>query len=106
AVAVRGVSQRREVYSGRFADQSPDLVVRFSSGYRASWSTALGGVPSGCFEDNVKKWGGDHIVDPSLVPGVLFMNRPFKQAARLVDLAPTILTALGVAADAAMEGRS
>ena len=35
------------------------------------------------------------------------MNRPYRrEGARLLDLAPTILEALGVAPPAAMEGRS
>jgi len=106
AVAVRGVSRRDEVYVGAYADESPDLMVRFASGYRASWATALGGIPAGHFEDNDKKWAGDHIIDPSLVPGVLFMNRPFGENARLVDMAPTILAALGVPRDPIMEGQS
>ena len=55
----------------------------------------------------MKKWSGDHIIDPCLVPGVLFMNRPFRgQEASLLDLAPTILDALGVPKGPAMEGRS
>ncbi|MGH7702077.1 MAG: alkaline phosphatase family protein, partial [Gemmatimonadales bacterium] len=108
-IAVRGVATRAEVYSGPYAAESPDLVVLFNEGYRASWTTALGGVPAGLFEDNVKRWGGDHIIDPSLVPGVLFMGRPFRGRGpnpTLLDLAPTILGALGVPAGAAMEGRS
>jgi predicted AlkP superfamily phosphohydrolase/phosphomutase len=106
-VAVRGVMSREQVYAGAYADESPDLVVNFSAGYRASWGTALGGVPAAHFEDNVKKWGGDHIIDPDLAPGVLFTNRPFRGGgASLVDLAPTILAALGVAKGPAMEGDS
>jgi predicted AlkP superfamily phosphohydrolase/phosphomutase len=106
AVAVRGASTREDLYSGPYASESPDVVVRFAAGYRASWSTALGGVPAGQFEDNTKKWGGDHIVDPALVPGALFMNRPFRGGARLVDMAPTILGALGVPVPDVMEGDS
>jgi predicted AlkP superfamily phosphohydrolase/phosphomutase len=107
AVAVHGARTRAEVYSGPFADEAPDLVVRFAPGYRVSWTTALGGIPNGLVEDNVKKWGGDHIIDPDLVPGVLFMNRPFSgDAASLADLAPTVLDAFGVAKGPAMEGRS
>jgi predicted AlkP superfamily phosphohydrolase/phosphomutase len=106
-VAVRAVVGREAVYSGAYAAESPDLVVCFAAGYRVSWVTALGGVPEGHFDDNVKRWGGDHIVDPSLVPGILFMNRAFRgRGARLVDLAPTILGALGVAKGAAMEGEA
>lgn len=105
-VAVRGVVTREQVYAGPFAAEAPDLVVNFAGGYRVSWGTALGGVPAGQFEDNVKKWGGDHIIDPSLVPGMLCMSRPFERDASMVDLAPTILAALGVPKGPAMEGRS
>jgi predicted AlkP superfamily phosphohydrolase/phosphomutase len=106
-VAIRGVTARDAAYRGPFAGESPDLVVRFAEGYRASWSTAVGGVPEGLFEDNVRRWSGDHIVDPELVPGVLLMNRPFRTSgARLIDLAPTILAALGVPRGTAMEGEA
>jgi predicted AlkP superfamily phosphohydrolase/phosphomutase len=106
-VAIRSAVTREQVYSGPFADESPDLLVNFSEGYRVSWDTALGGAPEGLFEDNVKKWGGDHIIDPCLVPGVLFMNHPFDGARpSLLDMAPTILEALGVPKGAAMEGDS
>jgi predicted AlkP superfamily phosphohydrolase/phosphomutase len=106
-VAIRSVSARDEIYSGPYAAESPDLVVNFAEGYRVSWATALGGVPACLCEDNVRKWGGDHIIDPALVPGVLFMNRAFDgNAAGLVDLAPTILAALGVPKGSAMEGKS
>ena len=44
---------------------------------------------------------------PITCPGVLFMNRPFRaEGARLLDLAPTILAALGVPKGPAMEGES
>jgi predicted AlkP superfamily phosphohydrolase/phosphomutase len=106
-VAIRGVRPREELYSGPYAHESPDLMVHCAEGYRISWGSSMGGIPEGLFEDNVKKWGGDHIVDPALVPGVLFMSRPFRGAgARLVDLAPTILAALGVPKGPAMEGSS
>ncbi len=106
-VAVRSVSLREEVYSGPYAAESPDLMVNFAAGYRASWSTATGGVGKGLFEDNVKRWSGDHIIDPSLVPGVLFMNQPFLEAdPHLVDLAPTILASFGLEPGEQMEGRA
>jgi predicted AlkP superfamily phosphohydrolase/phosphomutase len=105
--ALRSVATRQDVYSGVYVDEAPDLVAGFAPGYRASWTTALGGIPGELFEDNIKKWGGDHIIDPALVPGVLFMNRPFDTTnARLIDMAPTVLAALGVAKLGAMEGRA
>ncbi len=106
-VAIRSVITREQVYAGAYAQESPDLLVNYASGYRVSWSTSLGGIPATQFEDNVKKWSGDHLVDPALVPGVLFMNRPFRsQEVSLTDLAPTIMAALGVPKGGAMEGGS
>jgi predicted AlkP superfamily phosphohydrolase/phosphomutase len=106
-VGVREVKLREELYQGPYAEESPDLVVHLASGYRVSWDSSLGGVGEGLFEDNRKKWGGDHIIDPALVPGVLFMNQPFRgEGARLVDLAPSILDALGQSPAPAMEGSS
>jgi predicted AlkP superfamily phosphohydrolase/phosphomutase len=106
-IAIRSVVTREQVYSGPYTGESPDLYVNFAAGYRASWNTPLGAVPAGLFEDNNKKWGGDHVIDPGLVPGVLFMNRAFRQDdAGLEDLAPTILAALGVPKGPAMEGET
>jgi predicted AlkP superfamily phosphohydrolase/phosphomutase len=94
--AVRSVVPREEVYHGPHTGQAPDLLVNFAAGYRASWDTALGGVGGELFEDNTRPWSGDHIVDPALVPGVLLMNRPYRaDGARLLDMTPTILAALG-----------
>jgi predicted AlkP superfamily phosphohydrolase/phosphomutase len=104
-VAIRGVKTREELYRGPRVEDAPDLFVNFAAGYRASWGSSMGGVPEGHFEDNTRPWGGDHIIDPVLVPGVLFVNRPFRhEGARLEDLAPTILSALGVPPGPAMEG--
>ena len=104
--AVRDVVDCHATYHGPYTEHAPDLYVNFNRGYRASWETALGGVPEGVFADNTRRWGGDHIVDPELVPGVLLMNRPFDSAAGLADLAPTIVEALGVPATSQMEGRT
>jgi hypothetical protein len=99
---------RERAYSGPFVAEAPDLIINYAPGYRVSWSSSLGGVSGvGPFEDNAKKWAGDHIFDPALVPGVLFMNRPFRgERARLVDLAPTILATLGVSPTQGLEGTS
>ena len=106
-VAVRSVVTREQVYKGPYVSEAPDLLVNFSEGYRVSWATPLGGLPAGLFEDNLKKWSGDHMIDPCLAPGVLFMNRPFRgEGASMIDLAPTILAALGVPKGSAMEGSS
>jgi predicted AlkP superfamily phosphohydrolase/phosphomutase len=107
-VAVLRAQAREDVYRGPFVDEAPDVIVHHAPGYRVSWSTSLGGVAAGPpFEDNTRRWSGDHIIDPDRVPGVLLMNRPFRGAtARLADLAPTILEALGLVPPADSEGGS
>lgn len=105
--AIRGAVVREDAYLGPYRDEAADVLVHCSRGYRTSWRTALGGVPDEVFEDNARKWSGDHIVDPDLVPGVLFMNRPFRSAnAKLEDMAPTILHALGLASCPEMQGET
>jgi predicted AlkP superfamily phosphohydrolase/phosphomutase len=104
---VRAVRSKEELYSGKYASAAPDMLVNFAEGYRVSWDTPMGGIPEGLFQDNDKRWCADHAIDPTLVPGVLFMNQPFRTAsANIVGLAPTILDALGVPKGPAMEGDS
>ncbi|GAB4169102.1 MAG: hypothetical protein Kow0020_02770 [Wenzhouxiangellaceae bacterium] len=55
-------------------EERPDLVVGYDEGYRASWQTTLGAVPAALIEDNRQKWSGDHCIDPTRVPGVLFTS--------------------------------
>jgi len=75
----------------------PDLVVGYNEGYRASWSTALGGVPAALIEDNVKKWSGDHLIQPALVPGVLFTSfKPARNIVSIADMPLLIKDALGL----------
>jgi predicted AlkP superfamily phosphohydrolase/phosphomutase len=104
---VREVRRRAELYTGPCAAESPDLMVHLDRGYRVGWTSGLGGVAAHVFADNTKRWSGDHIFDPALVPGVLFMNRPFRTGGcDMRDLAPSILAALGVEAPATLEGSS
>ena len=105
--AIRSVSRREELYSGAFVENSPDLLVNFHRGFRVSWQSAVGGFSNSMLEDNMRRWSGDHIVDPESVPGILFMNRAtLHNHARIIDLAPTVLNYLGVAVPESMEGAS
>ncbi|MGA9797652.1 MAG: alkaline phosphatase family protein [Terriglobales bacterium] len=105
--AIRGVSRREELYSGAFVENSPDLLVNFHRGFRVSWQSAVGGFANSVLKDNLRRWSGDHIVDPESVPGILFMNRAAQHDhARIIDLAPTILNYLGVPVPESIEGAS
>jgi bisphosphoglycerate-independent phosphoglycerate mutase (AlkP superfamily) len=59
------------------------------------------------FEDNTKAWSGDHCIDPRLVPGVVFCNRPIEESRDLsiVDIAPTALRLFGLTPPPHMDGR-
>jgi predicted AlkP superfamily phosphohydrolase/phosphomutase len=73
---VHAVRDARLLYHGKEQAVGPDLVVGFGTGYRASWQTAVGGVPEGpVIEDNLKKWSGDHCCDAGLVPGIFFSSQ-------------------------------
>ena len=66
---------------------------------------ASGVVAGPVFEDNVKAWSGDHIVDPRLVPGIFLANHVIhKDDPAIIDLAPTALTLFGIKPLAHMEG--
>jgi hypothetical protein len=106
AVAIERAVATRDVYSGPYRDEAPDLLIGYAKGYRASWAGAKGVVAGAVIEDNTKAWSGDHCVDPAVVPGVLFCSRPIPRSdPGLVDLAPTILGIFGLAAPAHMDGR-
>ena len=115
--AIQSVSRREKIYSGPYATSAPDLLVNFRPGYRVSWQSAVGGFANSVIEDNMRKWSGDHIVDPDSVPGILFITKnggaPLLpdfgrsgNAPSIIDLAPTILNYLSVPVPKAMEGTS
>ena len=104
---VAQVYDSAQIYSGPAMDEAPDLVVGFAAGYRASWQTAVGAGSEHVIEDNLESWSGDHIFDPSLVPGIFFSNRPVTaDHPQVADIAPTILDALSVPNPPEMEGLS
>jgi len=103
---IKQVYNAQRVYHGPYKDEAPDLIIGYNKGYRASWETAIGQVTDRIYHENTKAWSGDHCVDRSLVPGVLFCNRPIKtKESRLIDIGPTILDMFGVAVPRYMDGR-
>jgi predicted AlkP superfamily phosphohydrolase/phosphomutase len=106
-IAINEVFDVQRVHSpGPYRAAGLDLIVGYNRGYRASWEGATGRVTAEVFIDNTRSWSGDHCVDPRLVPGVLFCNRPVTDAdPGIMDLAPTILTLFGVGVPEHMTGR-
>ncbi len=93
---ISAVYFREDIFKGDEIDNTPDLYIGFNIGYRASWQTALGAVPEATIEDNLRKWSGTHLVDPKLIPGVLFSNRYIaSNNPSIYDICPTVLKLIG-----------
>jgi predicted AlkP superfamily phosphohydrolase/phosphomutase len=108
-VAVNRAWTAAELPAGPYTERSPDIVVGYAEGYRASWAGVRGIADGVVFDDNDKAWSGDHCIDPSAVPGVLLANRPLasgRDRASIADLAPTLLETFGVARPGWMDGSS
>jgi predicted AlkP superfamily phosphohydrolase/phosphomutase len=106
AKAVRRAYVAQNAYRGPYKDQAPDVIVGYERGYRVSWEAAIGKTTRQVFHDNTKAWSGDHCVDPSVVPGVLFCDRPIEtENPRLLDIGPTVLDLFGIAVPDYMDGK-
>jgi len=104
--AVKRVYNASKMYKGPYKNDAPDLLIGYQVGYRASWETAIGQDTDEIFHDNEKAWSGDHCIDQSLVPGVLFSNRKINNTRpRLLDIGPTVLDMFGVAIPKHMDGK-
>lgn len=92
----KAVRRREEVFKGRYADRAPDILLEPAEGYSLTHAKRA-------LED--ADWvSGDHRPEGVIVaagPEV----RPFDGEPRLVDLAPTILAALGASTTVEHTGR-
>lgn len=104
---VKDVYKAKDIYQGPFWQNSEDLIVGFAEGYRIDWESCLGGRTSEVFIDNDSAWSGDHCsIDPSLVPGIFFSNKALPgDEPRVIDIAPTILSILGIRQPAEWDGK-
>jgi predicted AlkP superfamily phosphohydrolase/phosphomutase len=106
ASAIKRVYVAAKTYRGPYKDQGPDLLIGYQRAYRVSWDTAIGRTTEAVFHSNTKAWSGDHCIDPSLVPGVLFCNQPVHtENPRLMDVGPTVLEMFGVPVPEYMDGK-
>ena len=104
---VREVYDARQVYSGPYVADAPDLIVGFRPGHRVGWVSVTGGIGDRVIEDNTRPWSGDHNFNPPDVPGMLFANRPIAAASpSIMDIGPTVLDLFGVPVPSWCDGRS
>ncbi len=104
--AVRRAVAAFEVFDGPYRLDAPDVLVGYEGGFRNSWACATGSVTDTVFEDNTKSWSGDHCVDPAIVPGVFFANRPIVvEDPHIADVPSSILQVFGHKPPKHMQGR-
>lgn len=104
--AISNVWIGKELYN-RQDDKTPDLIIGYNRGFRASWETILGGFPEEVFADNKDRWSGDHCIDPAFVPAVLLSNKKIRSMkASLPDVTATILDECNIPLPRYMTGKS
>ncbi len=106
-VAIKNVYDAREVYSGPYVAEGPDLIIGYNAGYRASWEGVTGQITGEVFTDNMRAWSGDHCIDPDCVPAVLISNKNITvDNPSIQDVAPSILNLFGVKIPPYMDGKA
>jgi len=104
---IRNIYDAESVFNGPYKENSPDLIIGYSEGYRASWDSVIGKVTDKIIEINEKCWSGDHCIDPKVVPGVFLCNKKINNStASITDIAPTILNLFGVTIRGYMDGKN
>jgi predicted AlkP superfamily phosphohydrolase/phosphomutase len=108
---VRRVYRREELYQGPFLEQAPDLIIEWQD--YAYWgrgqydSHAPVFQAQRHFDFSDQPLTGSHRPEGILIaygPGIR-VGAEIKEALHLVDLAPTILSLLGIAPSTVMDGR-
>jgi hypothetical protein len=103
--AIRKVECAFDYFDGPYRLDAPDLLVGYEGGYRHSWECATGSVTPEVFRDNTKSWSGDHCVDPAIVPGIFFCNRPIlKEKPHIADIPFSVISLFGHAPPKHMQG--
>jgi predicted AlkP superfamily phosphohydrolase/phosphomutase len=98
--------QTKDVYKGRDERLTPDAIVGYNRGFRASWQTAIGSFPKDLITDNDERWSGDHCMAAEVLPGIFLSNRKLKiENPSLSDITPAILLEFGIQPPENMTGR-
>lgn len=111
---IKKVKRREEIYWGPYLDEAPDLTAIFNPGWQAARRPEIEATrrPDKRYVVENPRWSGGHdgTHDPLDVPGILGLRGPGIQErkelrAHLWDLAPTILTVMGVPVPIDMDGK-
>ena len=97
-----------EIYAGERLTEAPDIVVGYNQGYGNSDEASQGRITAEVLTDNDRPgtFNGSHLMDPSVVGGILITNRCLAvDDPVLMDITATILKRYGVDPDESMRGR-
>jgi len=104
---VRKAYPAAKAFHGERLAEAPDLVVGYEKGYACSDPSTLGEITEAVLEDNTSRWSGNHLIDPTLVPGVLLVNEPVSgEGLDLTDVTVSILDHYGLPPAPGMIGES
>jgi predicted AlkP superfamily phosphohydrolase/phosphomutase len=93
---VKAIHRREEIFTGTHADAAPDILMEPAEGYSLTHARSA-------IED--ADWvSGDHRIEGVIVAAGPHV-KPFEQPPLLIDLAPTILAALGAPSTTSPTGR-
>lgn len=106
-LAIRKVARSADIYSKGREAEAPDLIVGFDVGYGNSDQSTLGELVPEWIVDNTSRWSGNHLMDPDVVPGVVFSNHPLpKGDYDLLDVTATVYSHFRVHPAPGMTGTS
>lgn len=94
---MKKIYSRKDMNIDELNTSSPDLVLGYYKSIRSSWDTAIGAVPKDLITKRTSKWSGDHLFDPTEIPGVIFVNKKIQsQNPRIIDIIPSIFKFLKI----------
>ncbi len=94
---MKHVYTRSEMGVSDSDNYAPDLVLGFYKGTRSSWDSAIGATSPDVIRKRTYKWSGDHLFDPTEVPGILFSNKKLGlKNPKITQIMPEVLKVLGV----------
>lgn len=89
---MKKVYSRQDLGISQDDNNAPDLILGFYKGIRSSWDSAIGATAPEVVRKRIYKWSGDHLFDPTEVPGVLLSNKKIGiKNPKITNIMPMVL---------------